>query len=40
MNVGGLPWKNDPYGFWMIFIIAIIIALVAAYYLNHKEYTD
>lgn len=40
MNVGGLPWKGDPYGFWLTFIISVIIALVAAYYLNHKEYTD
>jgi magnesium transporter len=40
MNVGGLPWKGDPYGFWLTFIISVIIALAAAYYLNHKEYTD
>ncbi|WP_367329439.1 magnesium transporter CorA family protein [Limosilactobacillus sp.] len=40
MNVGGLPWKGDPYGFWLTFIISIVIALATAYYLNHKEYTD
>ena len=40
MNVGGLPWKGDPYGFWLTFIISVVVALAAAYYLNHKEYTD
>ncbi|MEE6729968.1 hypothetical protein PS398_00110 [Limosilactobacillus pontis] len=32
--------KGDPYGFWLTFIISIVIALATAYYLNHKEYTD
>lgn len=40
MNVGGLPWKSDPNGFWLIFILAVIISLIAAFYLTHKRYTD
>ncbi|MBB1069388.1 magnesium transporter CorA family protein [Limosilactobacillus sp. RRLNB_1_1] len=39
MNVGGMPWKNDLYGFWLILGIALIFALTAAIFLRRKKYT-
>lgn len=39
MNVGGIPWKNSVYGFWIIFIVIIIALLVAIRYLRNKDYS-
>lgn len=39
MNVGGIPWKNDVYGFWLIFGVVIIALLVAIHYLKNKDYS-
>lgn len=39
MNVGGIPWKNDVYGFWIIFAVIILALLVAIHYLKNKDYS-
>lgn len=39
MNVGGIPWKNSVYGFWIIFIVIIIALMVAIRYLRNKDYS-
>lgn len=38
MNVGGLPWKDDLYGFWLILGVASISSLLVAYILRRKQY--
>ncbi|MCR1877731.1 magnesium transporter CorA family protein [Limosilactobacillus reuteri] len=38
MNVGGLPWKDDLYGFWITLGIASILSLLIAYLLHRKQY--
>lgn len=38
MNVGGLPWKNDLYRFWITLGIASILSLLIAYLLHRKQY--
>ena len=38
MNVGGLPWKDDFYGFWIILAVALILSLLVAYILRRKQY--
>ncbi|MBB1079584.1 magnesium transporter CorA family protein [Limosilactobacillus sp. STM2_1] len=39
MNVGGLPWKDSFYGFWLTLGIALVLSLIAAFFLRRKQYT-
>ncbi len=37
MNVGGIPFANHPYGFWIVIIISIVITLVGGLILGKKN---
>lgn len=38
MNVGGLPWKDTQFGFWLTVIISVSLALLISIYLKRKSY--
>ena len=38
MNVGGLPWKDTQFGFWLTVIISALLAITIAIYLRRKKY--
>ena len=38
MNVGGLPWKDTQFGFWLTVIISVLLAITIAIYLRRKKY--
>lgn len=40
MNVGGLPGKNNKFGFWLVIALAFFLALVSSILLKRKKYND
>lgn len=40
MNVGGLPGKDQDFGFWIVIILSVIIVIISAIFLNRKKYLD
>ena len=37
MNVAGLPFTDNPYGFWIVLSISIILSGVTAYIMKKKK---
>ncbi|MGX7164260.1 magnesium transporter CorA family protein [Enterococcus massiliensis] len=39
MNTGGLPGKGSQVGFWVVIVLSVILAVIAAVHLSKKDFT-
>jgi zinc transporter len=37
MNVGGLPFRYDAHGFWILALIAMLLTSLAAWLISHPR---
>ena len=37
MNVGGIPFAGNPFGFWLVLGVAVILAVIAFFFMYKKR---
>ena len=37
MNVPGLPFANNPHGFWLVFLVTCVISLILTFIMSRNK---